>query len=86
MLVVAQEAEQVWTDLPPPGSQYVGQFQGFVDALATGGGLPVTLADAAASLELVTAWYHSARTGSVETLPLAADHPARSSWLPEVVQ
>jgi hypothetical protein len=44
----------------------------------------VTLADATASLELVTAWYRSARTGSVETLPLAADHPARSSWLPEV--
>jgi predicted dehydrogenase len=64
----------------------VGQFQGFVDALADGGEFPVTLADAAASLELVTAWYHSARTGSVESLPLAADHPARSSWLPEVTQ
>lgn len=82
----AQEAEQVWTDLPPSGSQYVGQFQGFVEALATGGEFPVTLADATASLELVTAWYHSARTGSVETPPLAPDHPARSSWLPEAVQ
>jgi predicted dehydrogenase len=80
----AQEAEQVWTDLPPSGSQYVGQFEDFVEALATGGEFPVTLADATASLELVTAWYHSARTGAVETLPLAADHPARSSWLPEV--
>ena len=40
--------------------------------------------EARASLELVTAWYHSARTGSVETCPLAADHPARTSWLPEV--
>ncbi len=48
-----------------------------------GGEFPVTLGDARASLELVTAWYHSARTGSVETLPLPADHPARGSWIPE---
>src|SRR6056297_2398794 len=79
----AEEAEQVWTDLPAAGTQYTGQFQGFVDRLTDGGDLPVTLADARASLELVSAWYHSARTGSVETLPLAADHPARHSWIPE---
>ena len=79
----AEEAEQAWADLEPSGTQYTGQFQGFVDALADGGEFPVTLADARASLELVTAWYHSARTGSVETLPLAADHPARNSWTPE---
>ncbi len=78
----AEEAEQVWADLPVSATQYTGQFQGFVDALVSGGEFPVTLADAQASLELVTAWYHSARTGSVEALPLAADHPARSSWQP----
>ena len=79
----AEEAEQAWVDLQLSSSQYTGQFQGFVDALAAGSEFPVTLADAQASLELVTAWYHSARTGSVETLPLAADHPARSSWVPD---
>jgi len=79
----AEEAEQAWVDLRPSGTQYTGQFQGFVDAIAAGGEFPVTLVDAQASLELVTAWYHSARTGSVETLPLAADHPARTSWVPE---
>ena len=81
--VFAEEAEQAWVDLQLSSSQYIGQFQGFVDALAAGSEFPVTLADAQASLELVTAWYHSARTGSVETLPLAADHPARSSWVPD---
>ena len=80
----AEEAERAWTDLAPAAPQYTGQFQGFVDALTDGGEFPVTLADARASLELVTAWYQSARTGSVETFPLAADHPARTSWLPEV--
>jgi predicted dehydrogenase len=78
----AEEAEQAWADLRPSGSQYAGQFQGFVDALATAGEFPVTLADAQASLELVTAWYHSARTGAVEPLPLPADHPDRASWRP----
>ncbi len=80
---VAEDAERVWAELPMVGSQYTGQFQGFVDAIAGGGPMPVTLADAQASLELVTAWYHSARTGTLQTLPLPAGHPARASWLPE---
>ena len=79
----AAEAELVWADLAPTGALYTGQFQGFVDALASGGPPPVTLADARASLELVTAWYHSERTGSVERFPLPVEHPARSSWQPE---
>jgi predicted dehydrogenase len=78
----AEEAEQAWADLPASGTQYTGQFQRFVDALANGGEFPVTLADARASLELVTAWYHSAHTGSVEVLPLAGDHAGRASWIP----
>jgi predicted dehydrogenase len=78
----AEAAEQAWTDLRRSGSQYTGQFQRFVDALADGSEFPVTLADARASLELVTAWYHSAHTGSVETLPLAGDHAGRASWIP----
>ena len=41
----------------------------------TGGELPVTLKDARASIELLSAMYHSARTGEQVTLPLAAGHP-----------
>ena len=77
------EADAVWSAMEPAPRQYVGQFQGFVDALASGDEFPVTLADAQASLELVTAWYRSARTGSVERLPLPPDHPDRSSWRPD---
>jgi hypothetical protein len=43
----------------------------------------VTLADARASLELVTALYHSARTGEPVELPLGSDHAGYASWLPE---
>ena len=40
-----------------------------------------TLADARASLELVTAMYASARSGEVVTLPLPTDHPLYGGWL-----
>lgn len=75
-------ATVLWDRLPPAGDQYSGQFQAFVDALGAGTAPPVTVADAAASLELVTAWYSSARRGRSEALPLAEDHPDRGGWGP----
>ena len=44
---------------------------------------PVTLQDARNSLELVTAAYHSTRTGPPAALPIGADHPLYRSWLPD---
>ena len=79
----AAAAEAVLRDITPTKPLYSGQFQGFVDALRDGGGFSITLDDARATLELVTAWYRSARTGSVEVLPLPADHPDLSSWQPQ---
>ncbi len=61
---------------------YAGQFQRFHEALASGGPLPVTLADARRSLELLTAVYHSSRSGEPVTLPIGDDHPAYAGWLP----
>lgn len=61
---------------------YEGQFYRFYAALQHGGELPVTLADARASLELVTAMYVSARSGQPVALPIARSHPAYASWLP----
>jgi predicted dehydrogenase len=43
----------------------------------------VTLADGRASIELVTAIYHAARTGRPVTLPLTDEHPLWHGWLPE---
>ena len=79
---VAAAAEAVFEGVTPTKPLFTGQFQGFVDALRDGGTFPITLADAQATLELVTAWYRSARTGSVEQLPLPPDHPDRNSWRP----
>jgi predicted dehydrogenase len=61
---------------------YAGQFARLHAALASGGELPVTLADARASLELLTAIYHSASTGEAVTLPIGPGHPSFGGWLP----
>ena len=69
--------------VPQTEDGYTRQFQLFHEAVMTGGDLPVTLADARCSLELVTAAYHSARTGLPTAMPITADHPLYRSWLPE---
>ncbi len=67
----------------PAREGYARQFELFHAALASGGPLPVTLADARQSLALVTAAYHSTRTGRPAALPIGEDHPLYRSWLPE---
>jgi predicted dehydrogenase len=49
-------------------------------ALETAGSLPVTLADARRSLELITALYHAAETGEPVSLPIGVNHPKYASW------
>ncbi|MFN8017517.1 MAG: Gfo/Idh/MocA family oxidoreductase [Acidimicrobiales bacterium] len=80
---VAQRAAVALDGWTPPLSGWRGQLADTHAALTSGGPLPVSLADARRSLELVTAWYRSSRTGGPEQLPLAPDHPDRDSWLPE---
>ncbi len=79
---VAAAADQIFANVAPTKPLFTGQFQRFVDSLVNGDPFPITLDDSQATLELVTAWYRSARTGSVETLPLPPDHPDRASWQP----
>ena len=60
-----------------------GQFQRYGDWLdGTAPDPPVTLADARASIELITAMYDSARRGVDVAVPLSPDHPLYRSWLP----
>ena len=61
-------------------SRFEGLMAAYHAALATNGALPVTLADARRSLELVTALYHSAANGTVVTLPIGSDHPSYNGW------
>jgi predicted dehydrogenase len=61
-------------------SRFVGLMDAYHTALTTGGALPVTLADARRSLELVTALYHSAATGTAVHLPISSEHPRYNVW------
>jgi len=63
-----------------------GQFYRFHQALEDDSALPVTLADARASLELITAIYHAAQTGQAVDLPIGQDHPRYGGWLPPSFQ
>ncbi len=77
------QIEQVLAAFEPLPEGYAGQFYRFYQALHTGGELPVTLQDARASLELVTALYDSQRRGQPVSLPITPDHPMYGGWLPD---
>jgi len=81
-----QNIDAAVADVPPGPERYTGQFLRLHKALIGGGPLPVTIADARASLELVTGAYHSARTRKAVKLPIRRDHPLYGGWPPERVQ
>jgi predicted dehydrogenase len=70
-------------ELPLSPERNTGQFLRLHKALIDGGPLPVSIADARPSLELLTAAYHSARTGRAAELPIGRDHPLYEGWLPQ---
>jgi predicted dehydrogenase len=77
---VGQRIAGALADYRPLPRRYEGQFRAYHEALTTGASLPVTLADARASLELIAALYHSAATGVPVTLPIEPDHPGYAGW------
>jgi predicted dehydrogenase len=67
-------------EVPLGPERNAGQFLRLHKALLENGQLPVSIADARPSLELLTAAYHSARTGEAVRLPLHRDHPLYAGW------
>ena len=74
--------EAALADFRPKPERFAGQFRDFHDALTSGGAMPVTIDEGRASIELLTALYHSAATGAAVALPLAPDHPRYRGWQP----
>jgi predicted dehydrogenase len=68
-----------WTPVP---IRFQTQMKLFHDALVSGGPLPVSTADARASLELVTAFYQSSETHTEVLFPMGSDSPKYTSWRP----
>lgn len=65
----------------PTGPEgYTEQFAGFHASLTRGVPLPISWADGRASIELLAAQYHAAKTGTRVALPIGGDHPAYGGW------
>lgn len=61
---------------------YEGEFSAAWRTVVEGAPTPVTLEDARASLELITAIYWSAESGERVRLPIGRDHPRYAGWTP----
>jgi predicted dehydrogenase len=79
---LASLIESTLAEFVPLPEHYAGQFYRFYDDLEDGGELPVTLADARLSIEMITAMYWSSECGEAVTFPIPADHPRYDSWVP----
>ncbi len=79
---VATQMDAALASIEPGPEGFVGQFARFGEALAANSELPVTLADARRTIELLTAIYASARTHRVADLPIGPEHPLYRGWLP----
>ena len=82
----AAAIEAALADFAPQPERFVGQFHRMHPALTAGGPLPVTLADARRSIELLTAAYYSALTGEPVAAAAAPDHPFYAGWLDAMKQ
>jgi predicted dehydrogenase len=82
----AQQAEITATlrTYPRHAEGFARQFEQMHTAIVNGGPPPVTLADARASLELITAIYQADKTGRTVSLPLKGDALGYADWTPKV--
>jgi len=81
-----QRLRETLAAFQPELEGFAGQLARYHGALSAGDELPVTLEDARASLELITAIYHSARTRVPVELPLQPDHPLYGGWQPSATR
>jgi len=79
---LTERIEETLVRFVPLPEGFVGQFYRLHQALRCNTELPVTLADARASLELITAVYHSTKTGQAVDLPIGKGHPRYANWRP----
>jgi predicted dehydrogenase len=79
---IEKKIEAAFATFKPASESFAGQFERIHASITGGGALPVTLDDARASLELITAIYHAAESGEAVTLPIQPHHPKYASWIP----
>src|SRR5690606_18016634 len=80
---VKAEIDALLSGWKPVPRRFAGQMRDFHTAIVEGREPPVTTSDARAALELVAAFYHSARTREEARFPIGSDHPYYESWIPQ---
>jgi|TARA_B110000259_G_C14033579_1_gene407960 predicted dehydrogenase len=76
------EIDKAVVDAPPEAVGFEGFFTEIGKAINEQENFAVTLEDGAASIALVTAIYHSSRTGERVNLPLMPEHELYKGWMP----
>jgi predicted dehydrogenase len=69
-------------EVKPQKAWFARHYELFADAIAAGTPLPVTLEDARASIELITAMFESDEKRTVVQLPIRPGHPKYEGWTP----
>ncbi len=76
------EIDTILQDVPDAPAGFAGYFEDIADAIEGRPGREVTLADGLASIELVSAIYHSDRSGQRVSLPVDRSLPIAASLRP----
>jgi predicted dehydrogenase len=79
---IQESIDSALKQFQPLPEGFAGQFYRFYHAIQNKTELPVTLNEARAALELITALYASARTRQAVSLPISDDHSCYSGWQP----
>ena len=79
---IGRSIEAKMAEVPPAKAWFARQYELFHEAVASGQPFPVTLDDARASLELITALFHSNESGTAVRLPIRPAHPKYDGWVP----
>jgi predicted dehydrogenase len=74
------EIDAALRDFMPRQEGFAGLVEALHAALSGSAEWPLTLQDANQSLELISAIYYSAASGTAVELPLPSDHPVRDGW------
>jgi predicted dehydrogenase len=80
---VAAAIDNELKNVPEGKAWFAGQYEQFFHALASDRPFAVTLDDARASLELITALFEASETNTIVSLPLGPTHPRYHGWTPD---
>lgn len=81
---IGKAIEAKMSEIGPQKIWFARQYELFHEAILTGGPFPVTLSDARASIELITALFASDESGSATRLPINELHPKYHGWISAV--